>query len=134
MAGELGEDGLTRVGVAGALCREYEADEKAFLGFLADSLTKAFGSEVERLVKGGFLAKKTLRGISLQHGDAKYTLEDPGSGPLKATITHVVRGIALKTESVSVNDWLDQISEIAEQKASQHASTRKALGEMLGLS
>jgi hypothetical protein len=134
MAGELGEDGLTRLGVAGALYREYAADEKAFLAFLADSLDRAFGSEVERLVKGGFLSKKVLRGVVLSHGDARYTLEDPGDGALKASITHVVRGIALKTELIKVQEWLAIISEIAEARASEHAATRKALQDMLGLS
>jgi len=134
MADELGDDGLTRLGVAGALCREYEADERAFLAFLVSSLERAFGSEIEILFKGGFLSKKVVRGVVLSSGDARYTLEDPGNGLLKATITHVVRGIALKTEPVKVEDWLSIVSEIAEQKASEHSSTRKALADMLGLS
>jgi hypothetical protein len=134
MASSFGEDGLTRLGVAGALAREYAADEKAFLPFLAEALSKAFGNAVEQRIKGGFLSKKVLQGITLTSGDARYTLEVSDNGALRASVTHVVRGIALKTEALKVEDWLVIVSEIAEQTAAEHAATRKALLDLLGLS
>jgi len=134
MEDEIGEDGLTKLGVAGALCREYEADERAFLGFLAESLQRALGSDVELTYNGGFLTKKTLRGVAFTSGEDRFVLEDPGHGPLKAKMTHVVRGIALKTEAIEIESWLAIVSEIVERKAAKHAAARQALQKMLGLS
>ena len=133
MDGDLEQNGLTKLGVEGALCREYASDEKAFLGFLASSLQKALTDEVEVTQSGGFLSKKTLRAVTLTHGENRFTLEDPGRGPLQAKMTHVVRGIALKTETVSVEEWLAMVSEIVEEKTAQHSAARKALQDMLGL-
>ena len=134
MDGDVGEDGLTKLGVARALCREYAADERAFLGFVAESMQRALGADVEISYGGGFLKKKTINGVTLISGDNRYTLEDPGHGPLHAKITHVVRGIALKTESVDVETWVELVSEIMERKTAQHSAARQALQKMLGLS
>ncbi len=127
------DDGITRLGIAGALCKEYAADERAFLSFLGESLQRAFGSEVQLTYTGGFLTKKNLRGVTLSLQDNKYTLEDPGHGSLKAKRTHFVRGIALKTEDIEIADWLATVAELTEQKVAQHAAAKKALEKMLGL-
>ncbi|MDR3690464.1 MAG: hypothetical protein P4L46_13890 [Fimbriimonas sp.] len=134
MDGGIGDDGLTKLGVAAALSREYEADEKAFMGFLAQSLERILGPDVELAYSGGFLAKKTLRSVTLSCGEDRFTLEDPGHGPLKAKMVHFVRGIALKTVEMKVDEWLAAVSEIIELRASEHAAARRALEGMLGLS
>jgi len=134
MDSEIGGDGVTQIGVAGALCREYLADERAFLGFLAASLQRAFGSDVELAYSGGFLSKKTLHSVTLTFGENRFVLEDPVRGPLQATTVHIVRGIALKTATMPVEEWLAVVAELAEQKVAQHAAARKALQDMLGLS
>ncbi len=134
MADAFGDDGLTKLGVAGALCREYAADEKAVLGFLANALQKALPNDVELLYKSAFLGKKTLRGVVVINYDNPYRREHTRPGALQASSTHVVRGIALKTEKFDVPTWLAIVSEVAEIKASEHSSARKALQDMLGLS
>ena len=133
MEPDFGEDGLTKLGVAGALSREYAADERAFLGFLATALQRALGGEVDVTYRGGFLTKKTVQSVSIIGGENRYVLEDPGKGPLQAKIVHVVRGIALKNQPIEIESWLTLVAEVIEDRAHRHEATARALQGVLGL-
>lgn len=124
MDGDFGNDAITTMGVLGALTKEYASDEQAFLGFLASALRSALGPSVTITEKGGFLSKKQVTGISVIFGEDRFTLEGNGSGPLQAKVTHVVRGIALKTESIDVRSWLAIVSESVENSVAQHDQAR----------
>ncbi len=130
---DLGDDGVTRIGVAGALAREYLADQHRFLEILAGVLQRSLGDYVQVKYSGGFLSKRQLKGIALAYDDYVYALEKDGTRPIRATMTHTVRGITLKTETISVEEWVKTVSALIESSAAQHASARTALEEMLGL-
>src|SRR5579862_5082436 len=98
------------MGVAGALSRELQQDHEVFIQYFAQALQTAFPNEAELKYEGGFLSKKRLAGVSIKLGDDVYAVVKPAKGQIEATKTHVVRGIALKTESLPVDQWLKEVS------------------------
>jgi len=69
--------------------------------------------------------------VSVLLGDYRYSLEDPGQGPLKAARVHVVRGIALKTEEMGVEEWITGIGVVLDERARTSAATREALAKLV---
>ena len=122
-----------RMGVASALDREYQSDQRSFLALLAQALEKALPGETE-LKHAGFFSNKRIVSVSLLLANDRYTIEDPGRGPLRATRVHVVRGIAVKTEEIAMEQALAEIGEALDQRAKTSEAARNALASMLGLS
>ena len=89
-------------------------------------------AETDLKYSGGFFAKKTLRQLAVTLGDYRYTLEDAGSGPLKASKTRIVRSIALKTIEVPVEEWVAELGENLEERAGASAQARAALAKLIG--
>ncbi len=131
MADDLEGEGWARLGVAAALGREYAADSRAFLPFLAKLLQGAMPDETELRTQGLF--RKSLVGVSVDLGGTRYAVDDPGRGPLAAVRTQVVRGIALKSEPIAMPDFLAELEAILETRAAENARARSALAGMLGL-
>ncbi len=121
-----------RIGVATALAKEFAADQKHFLKLLAQSLEQSLPGEAEVKTKG-FFSSKSITGVSVVLGDHRYMIEDQGRGPLVAARTKIVRGIALKTEDISVSECVEQISDELERRAGKTAEGRNALASLLGL-
>ncbi len=127
------EPGWLKLGLAAALTKEYEADSRGFLALLADTVERALPDSTERQMDGSWFAKKTLKGFTVTVNQDRYRLEDTGRGPLVATVAHVVRGIALKTESLSVPDWLREVGAAMDERLKTNTEARQALAEMLRL-
>jgi hypothetical protein len=127
-------DPLIQIGVAGALSKELQQDHEQFIQYLARALQSAFPNEAQLRYEGGFLAKKRLAGVSIKLGDDVYSLTKPTRGALESTRTHVVRGIALKTEPIPVEQWLHEISSRIEETVGKNSQARSALASALGLS
>ena len=87
-------------------------------------------TEVDR--RGWVFSVRTVHRVRIHLGDECYTLEDPGRGPLRATRTRVVRGIALKTEPVEVEEWLSALGQALEERVRTDAGARAALSRFLG--
>ena len=130
---DLEGDPLVQIGIAGALTRELGQDHEAFVQHLAHALASAFPNEAELRHEGGFLSKKRLAGVSIKLGDDLYSLLKPAKGQIESTKTHVVRGIALKTEPLPIADWLREVSERLEARVSGDSHARSALASALGL-
>lgn len=131
MAGDLEDQGWARLGVAAALGREYAADGRAFLPFLVQLLEGALPEATQVRTQGFF--KKNVVGVGVDLGGVRYVVEDPGRGALSATRTQVVRGIALKTESIAMPNLLAELEAALEARAAENAQARAALARMLGL-
>jgi len=119
------------MGVAGALERDYLKDQTFFVQQLAKMLLEAMPGEVETKTTG-FL-KKTVVGVVVSFGDARYTFEKPDHGPVFALKTKVVRGIALKSDEIDVGVALHELGEALEQRAAKSGQARTALASALGL-
>lgn len=130
---DLENDPLVQIGVAGALSRELQQDHELFIQSLARALQTAFPNEAELRYEGGFLSKKRLAGVSIKLGDDVYSLTKPARGQLESNRTHVVRGIALKTEPLPMDQWLHEVSAQIEARVGKDTSARSALAAALGL-
>jgi len=131
MSNSFEDQAWVRLGVAGALQQEYVKDQGFFLELLVKTLQTALPDETE-LKTRGFL-KKTLAGISVNLGDNRYSFDKPEHGPVIATRTRIVRGIALKNEEIPVSQALQELGEALEQRAAKSGDARQALANVLGL-
>lgn len=120
------------MGVAGALQKEYMKDQAFFLDLLARTLQAALPNETEIKTRG-FL-KKSLAAVYVDFGDYRYGFEKPERGPVIATRIKVVKGIALKTEEMPIEQGLEELSLALEERAAKSAAARNALSATLGLS
>jgi hypothetical protein len=132
MADSFEEQGWVRLGVAGALTKEYCSDERQFLLHLSNLLAGAFAEQTE--IKRRGLITKSIASVQVTLGDVAYLLEDPGRGPLRAVRMKIVRGITLKREEIPVEEWLEELGETLESQVQRSAKAREALGRVLGLS
>ena len=121
-----------RIGVASTLMKEYTADQRGFFGLLAQMLKSSLSDQTE-LVFRGFI-KKTLAEIRLGLGDYDYSIEAPERGPVRVSRKHMVRGIALKSEEIPMEQCLAEIDAALQTQAVAVARARKALADTLGLS
>ena len=127
----VGGDGLQFELLASSL-RADLSDTSAFLGALAEKLGGAMPQQcvVER--KGGLFAKeKPVQRVSVELGDQRYAIERTSRGGLSAGRTKVVRGIALKTEELPVEAWIDALSQALSAYAQHSAQARVALERLL---
>ena len=119
------------MGVAGALAKQYADEQRDFLPLIATVLKNALPNDVQLIETGLF--KKSLKGLVVASGENRLKLEDMGRGSLQASFTRVVRGIALKTEFISVEEWLTLVAEALESAVKDNTSARMALAKTLDL-
>ena len=132
MSDDFEQQEWVKFGVATTLAREYAADERQFLEMFAGMLESALPGEVEVTRKGGFFSKKTVQRVAITLGENRYALEDTGHGPLQAARIRVVRGIALKTEALPMQDWLAELGALLDERARVSAQAREALSRLVG--
>jgi hypothetical protein len=93
--------------IAAAL-RADSADIKTWCIALSQKLAAAF-PEQTTLIHGGWLGNGPVEGLNMQVGDWRYALHIQ-HGQTRAERVHVVRDIVLKTESLPLDEWIDQLS------------------------
>jgi hypothetical protein len=120
-----------KIGVAGNLLQEYGADQVAFFRMLAQLFESALPAETEIKHRGMF-GGKTIESLRISLGGDVYSMTEK-KGRVTAARTHVVRGIALKTEEIPVEEWLAEIETGLQNLAQKHEGAQRALREMLGL-
>jgi hypothetical protein len=93
-----------------ASLRADAGDTAAFLDALAARLEGALPGQVEVERKGRlFGGPKHARRIAVRLGDSHYEIESDG-GALVARRRSIVRGIALKSEDLGVEAWIEGLS------------------------
>lgn len=125
------EGGALRASLAGALLRESREDAPAFLATLADLLGAAFGPGARPIETGLF--RKTLAALELTDGDHLYRIETGPDGLLRATETHTVRGIRLRTESLALSELLEKLTAALDARAEASEAARRALDRFLAI-
>jgi hypothetical protein len=120
-----------RIGVAAALARQFTADARGFLPLLCKVLRQWLPNETREITTGLF--KKSTVGVEVSLDEFRYKILDPGNGRPVAERVKVVRGIALKTEEISMERCLEEISEAIELRAQKSTEDRAAMARMLGL-
>jgi hypothetical protein len=115
-----------------ASLRADTVDLKAFVEGLAAKLSESFPSRVKVERKGGrFGGTPRVRRLAVKLGDNEYELVND-DGSLTATRRVVVRGIALRTEALALEQWIDAVAQELVAEAGKTESDRLALERMLG--
>ncbi|MBV9468915.1 MAG: hypothetical protein JO316_23035 [Abitibacteriaceae bacterium] len=128
------DEGWLKLGVAAELAKKYNADQRDFMQSLALLLEGVLPNETQCAQRGGWFAKKTLYRVIVTLGENRYTLEDPGQGMLQASRTRIVRGIALKTEPLPIEEWIAELSAVIDERAKTSQKAREALSRLVGSS
>jgi hypothetical protein len=122
---------LSQFDLLAASLRADTADLKAFVEALAVKLSESFPHRVRVERKGGlFGGKAAVRKLTLALGDDQFELEN-SEGHVSCRRRNVVRGIALKNEPLSLEQWIDVVAERLVQEAGTTESDRVALERML---
>jgi hypothetical protein len=129
-------DGWESIGVAGALLRSYAEDQKEFVPLLAVLLEQAMPREsiIERKKVRLFSSDTRIASITVTLGDNTYTLEDRSEHtPLAAQRVKIVKGIKLRTDEISVDQWLNEVGGEISARAQNSEKALAALKNFMEL-
>jgi hypothetical protein len=105
-------------------------DLRAFVEALATKLEGAFPERV-RVERGGRLSGRRVRTVAVDLGGDSYELEQD-DGRVACRRRTVVRGIALKTEELDLDAWIEALSRDLVDEAERSERGRTALERLLG--
>jgi len=105
-------------------------DTGAFVEALAAKLEASFPDSVEVDRKGGIFGAKKVRKIAIRMGDRHYELE-AGDGLPRTRRRTVVRGIALKSDELGLDEWIDALARDLVDEAGRGERGRAALERLL---
>ncbi|MGH7610848.1 MAG: hypothetical protein ACREN4_02395 [Candidatus Dormibacteria bacterium] len=107
-------------------------DLHTFIEVVAFKFAEALPERTRVERQGGLLSRnKAVHRVSLDLGAMRFQLERSG-GQVLARCTKVVRGIALKTEDLGLDDWLHRLAEALQDQARASSQDRVALERLLG--
>jgi hypothetical protein len=126
--GEEPESGLLAASIAAGLAREYAGDREMFLSLLVEALKPALGERLRVQRAGGWFRRSgPVRRLELDLDDHRFALEVGKGGALSATRCRIVRGIALKTEELTVEEWLQAVAAALAEYGRTHREALEAL-------
>lgn len=115
-----------------ASLRADNTDIKAFLEALAVKLEGSLPEHTKITRQGGLFSREhPVKEIKVLLGEYEYRIGRERQGLLVAVRVKVVRGIILKTERISVEQWIEELSEALARMAAQSAQARTALERFL---
>ena len=113
-----------------ASLRADAGDLRVFVEALTTKLEQSFPGRC-RVRRAGLLGKGSVRRISVELGESRYELaHDDGS--VSTRRSSVVRGISLKSEELSLEEWIDSLAEQVVAEAGRSERGRLALQKLLG--
>ena len=131
----LSEPDTLELMVAAAMGRQYRDDSRSFLKSLAHLLEQILPGEAQVQRSGWFggddrpvkRLEVSFRDPEAAQNSTRYFIEAEGSGEPIAGRTKVVRGIALKTETITTDDWVTDISTALARRSADSKAARDAL-------
>ena len=121
-----------RMEMFAASLRADSTDVKAFLEALAARLEGSLPTQTVVIRHSGLFSREhPVKEITITLGEYQYRISRERQGPLLALRAKVVRGIVLKTEQLSVEQWIDELAGALAQIAAQSAQARAALERFL---
>jgi hypothetical protein len=129
MSEELSEP--MRTELFAASLRADEADLKTFLEALAVKLEGSLPDYTKVTRQGIFSREHPVKEVTVLLGEYQYRIGREKQGPLLAVRSHVVRGIVLKNEQITIEQWIEELSEKLAKLAGRSAQTRAALERFL---
>jgi hypothetical protein len=115
-----------------ASLRADKTELKTFLDALAIKLEGSLPDHTKVSRLGSFFSReRPVKEIVVSLGEYQYRIGREKQGFLIAVREHMVRGIVLKTEQTTVDQWIDELSEALAQLASHSTESRAALERFL---
>jgi hypothetical protein len=115
-----------------ASLRADAADLGTFLEVLAGKMEAALPGAVEVRRSGGLFRKEhPVREILLSLGEWQFRLAARPGGELRAERAHTVRGIALSSEQMEVDAWLEALLQALAAHAKSSATAAESLHRLL---
>jgi hypothetical protein len=106
-------------------------DLSTFLEVVAGKFEAALPGRTKVERDGGMLRRRRqVKRVSLELGELRFELARSG-GAVVAQCTKVVRGIALKTERLNLDAWLQELAQALTVQASASSQDRVALERLL---
>ncbi len=112
-----------------ASLRADSADARTWMDVLGKKLAAALPTRV-RLHHGGLLGNGPVNALAADLGAWRLSLRLEHDQPV-AERTHVVRGIALKTEVLPLDAWIDALTQALAELAATSAREREAVLRLL---
>ena len=104
----------------------------AFLETLAVKFEGALPSHTRVTRHSGLFSREhPVKEIAITLGEFQYRIGRERQGPLLAQRAHIVRGIVLSTEQISVEQWIEEIAEALAQFAAHNRQAYSALSRFL---
>jgi hypothetical protein len=119
------------LGVAGALLARYQQDQQALLDQLATFLEATLPHQASVKRTHGVFGPRRTTALTLELAGARYGLAQTEHAQLEASRTRVVRGVAVRTEQLTVEDWLTQLSAALGAELERTEGGRAALDRLL---
>ena len=115
-----------------ASLRADQGDAHAFLGALAIKLQGALPNQtvVERVKDGLFKSTTHVARISVDLPPTRYMLSIE-RGAAMAQRAKIVGGVVIKTESLTVDQWIESLAQALATQAQGSAAARAALERLL---
>jgi hypothetical protein len=109
----------------------YQQDQQALLEQLATFLEATLPQHTSVRRTLGVLGPRRTTAVNVELGGVRYALAQAQRSGLEANRTRVVRGVAVRTESRSVEDWLNEVSEALATELERTGGGRAALTRLL---
>ena len=115
-----------------AWMRRSNGDMHAFLEALAVRLEQSLPGmvQVQRKRDGLFARTQHVSSISLQLGNFQFVLQKEPAG-IKTSRTKIVRGVTLKSDDLSLADWLSAVDAELKTAAADAEKSHSVLREFL---
>lgn len=116
---------------AASLRADY-TDLGAFLEALAVKFEGALPAHTRVTRHAGLFSREhPIKEIAITLGEFQYRMSRERTGPLLAQRAHLVRGIVLSAEQISVEQWIEEIAEALAQFAAHNEQAHIALSRFL---
>jgi hypothetical protein len=122
-----------RFDLAASSLRADAADARALAEALAAKLGEALPDQTRiRRRGGGFLSReKRLESVEVQLGEETFVLSLSGE-KAETTRAKTVRGVVIKRQQLSLDAWLEALSDALGAEAQRSEAARQSLERLLG--
>lgn len=121
-----------QVDLLAASLRADTSDLQAFMEVLAVKLEGALPQQTEVIRQNKFFSREhPVKEIVILLNDQHYRISREARGTLQTLRAKVVRGIVLKTDTLPMDSWIQELAEGLARQASQSEQARQALERFL---
>jgi hypothetical protein len=115
-----------------ASIRADASEMTSFLTVLGHKLFDALPGQVNCVrERKRFRESDRIKRVEVTLDELRFEVEENGAIPV-AMISHVVRGMKLRSDEVALDEWIERLSRKLAEFAAKSAQARNAIGGLLG--